>query len=181
MRERSLSVILPLLLSAGVLASCGDDDDNSSGVAVEDYAESVCDSVKSLQSAVEGGAADLQKGLDPNSTPEEAKAALETFMGKAVAAAKDFAERLKDAGTPDTEGGGEAAEALQDAANQVVSRLEEAQDEVAALQTEDRAQFAEETNAIGEDLQSSFGDDPLDSVDAEELEEALDATDCRGG
>jgi uncharacterized protein Yka (UPF0111/DUF47 family) len=162
----------------------GSDDNGDNGgdaVDVQAYANEVCDAVQSLQSTLQDEQTALQTGLDPNATPEEAKAALGGFLAAAVTAAESFADDVAAASVPDTDGGEEAAGAVAAAADQVVDRLREAEDAVAALDTSDEAAFTAATQEIGADLEESFGGDPFDDIDSDDLQAALDQTECADG
>ncbi len=110
------SKMLPLLavLAGLFIAACGGDDDDGGGSAdVGDYASDICTAFTDWTQAIQDRQTELQEGLQPGASPQEGKDALQGFLDDAVAASDQLVEDVDAAGTPDTENGEDAADALQ--------------------------------------------------------------------
>src|SRR6185503_14945914 len=116
------------LVTATVLAisGCGGDD----SVDVDDYANDLCTALKGWTQDLRDSQAELQERANPGASLESDRDALQQFVDDAVAATDDLKQEVEDAGEPDIDGGGDVADAFQDAAEDTRSRLETARDEV---------------------------------------------------
>ena len=178
-----------LLLLLAVLtlffAACGDDDDDGGGSAdVGDYASDICTAFTDWTQAIQDRQTELQEGLQPGASPQEGKDALQGFLDDAVAASDQLVEDVDAAGTPDTENGEEAADALQGAAEGARDKLAEAQENVAELPTDSPQAFGEAADQFGNDVRSALEGvgDGLQDIDTPELDEAIDQEQaCQGG
>jgi hypothetical protein len=181
---RSTTILL-LSVLALFISACGDDDGGGGdSVAVGDYASDICTAFTDWTKAIQDRQTDLQEGLQPGASPQEGKDALEGFLDDAVAASDTLVEDVESAGTPDTENGEDAANALQDAAEGARDQLAEAQDNVADLPTDSPQAFSEAADEFGNDVRTALEGvgDGLQDIDTPELDEAIDEeTACQGG
>jgi hypothetical protein len=172
------STTLPFIAAAALLVSaCGDDDDGGSDkVAVGDYASDICAALTDWTTAIQQRQQDLQKGLDPGSSPEDGKNALAGFLDDAVEASDGLVQDVEDAGVPDAENGQEAADALKEAAENAKSRLEESRDKVDDLPTDSPQAFASAARNFGTDVQTALQGigEGVQDVDSDELDKAFD-------
>ncbi|MGH2839074.1 MAG: hypothetical protein ACRDJY_12105 [Thermoleophilaceae bacterium] len=166
-------------------AACGDDDDDGGGSAdVGDYASDICTAFTDWTQAIQDRQTELQEGLQPGASPQEGKDALQGFLDDAVAASDQLVEDVDAAGTPDTENGEDAAEALQGAAEGARDQLAEAQEGVADLPIDSPQAFGEAADQFGNDVRSALEGvgEGLQDIDTPELDEAIDEEEaCQGG
>jgi hypothetical protein len=164
-----------LLAVAALAASCGDDS-----VSTEDYANDLCTALRGWAQELRDSQAPLQASAQES--PESARDALQEFVDGAASATDDLVEDVQDAGRPDTEGGEEVADAFRGALEDTRDELEQAQDEVPDIPTDDPREYRAAVDDFLADLRSTlegFGEHFQD-VDAPELEQALDeATACQ--
>jgi hypothetical protein len=181
---RSKTLLLFAVLAALFIAACGDDDDGGGSAEVGDYASDICTAFTDWTQAIQDRQTELQEGLQPGASPQEGKDALQGFLDDAVAASDQLVDDVDAAGTPDTENGEEAAEALQSAAEGARDQLSEAQENVADLPTDSPAAFGEAADKFGNDVRSALEGvgDGLQDIDTPELDEAIDdEAACQGG
>jgi hypothetical protein len=181
---RSKTILL-LAVFALFISACGDDDDNGGGdtASVNDYAADICTAFTDWTQAIQERQTDLQSGLQPGASPEEGRDALEGFLDDAVSASDQLVEDVESAGTPDTENGEEAADALQQAATDARDRLADAQSEVADLPTDSPEAFGEAADEFGNDVRSALEGvgNGLEEIDTPGLDKAIDEEEaCQG-
>jgi hypothetical protein len=182
LRSKTIPLIAVLAL---LVSACGDDDDDGGGgsVAVGDYASDICTAFTDWTQAIQDRQTDLQEGLEPGASPQEGKDALQGFLDDAVEASDQLVEDVEAAGTPDTENGDEAADALQAAAEGARAQLVEAQENVADLPTDSPQAFSEAADQFGNDVRSALEGvgDGLEDIDTPELDKAIDEEEaCQG-
>ena len=169
-----------LLASAALLVSaCGEDE----SVSVDDYANDLCTALIAWTDAVRTSQTELQESSQPGQSPEDDRDALQRFVAQAVTASDQFVEDVEAAGTPETENGGEAADAFRAAAEATRSELAGARDDVADLPIESPEEYRAAVDALVAELSGTLDgiDDQLQDVEAPDLERALDeATACQG-
>lgn len=177
-------LLLFAVLAALFIAACGDDDDDGGGSAdVGDYASDICTAFTDWTQAIQDRQTELQEGLQPGASPEEGKDALQGFLDDAVSASDQLVEDVEAAGTPDTDNGEEAADALQAAAEGARDQLAEAQENVADLPTDSPQAFGQAADEFGNDVRSALEGvgDGLQDIDTPELDEAIDKEEaCQG-
>ena len=180
---RSKTILLIAVLAL-FISACGDDDDGGGGSAdVGDYAADICTAFTDWTKAIQDRQTELQQGLQPGASPEEGKDALAGFLGDAVSASDQLVDDVEAAGTPDTENGDDAANALQDAATGARDKLAEAQDKVADLPTDSPQAFSDAADDFGNDVRSALDGvgDGLQNIDTPELDKAIDDEEaCQG-
>ena len=174
LRSKTIPLIAVLALT---ISACGDDDDGGGGsVAVGDYASDICTAFTDWTQAIQDRQTELQEGLQPGASPQAGKDALQGFLDDAVAASDTLVEDVDGAGTPDTENGEEAADALQGAAEGARDKLADAQENVADLPTDSPEAFGEAADEFGNEVRSALEGvgDGLQDIDTPELDEAID-------
>jgi hypothetical protein len=178
-------MLLFAVLAALFIAACGDDDDGGGGSAdVGEYASDICTAFTDWTQAIQDRQTELQDGLQPGASPQEGKEALQGFLDDAVAASDQLVEDVDAAGTPDTENGDEAADALQGAAEGARDQLAEAQDNVGDLPTDSPQAFGEAADKFGDEVRTALEGvgDGLQDIDTPELDKAIDDEEaCQGG
>jgi hypothetical protein len=166
-----LIAVLALSISA-----CGDDNGGGGSVDVGDYAADICTAFTDWTQAIQDRQTELQEGLQPGATPQEGKDALQGFLDDAVAASGTLVDDVEGAGTPDTENGQDAADALQGAAEGARDQLAEAQQNVADLPTDSPEAFSDAADEFGNDVRAALEGvgDGLQDIDTPELDKAID-------
>jgi hypothetical protein len=173
---RSKTILL-IAVFALFISACGDDDDGGGdSVDVGDYAADICTAFTDWTQAIQDRQTELEQGLEPGASPQEGKDALQGFLDDAVTASDTLVEDVEGAGTPDTENGQEAADALQEAAQGARDQLAEAQADVADLPTDSPEAFSEAADQFGNDVREALEGvgDGLQDIDTPELDEAID-------
>ena len=167
MRRRLALIGLVAVLASG----CGDDS-----VPVEDYADDVCGALTGWGDALRERQAELQDDAGSGQTPEEDRAALQRFVDGAVEASDGLVDDVESAGTPDIDGGEDAADAIRDAVEQARAELEEAQDAVGEIPTDSRGAYRSAVEALVMEVRGAFQriEGQFADVDAPGLDAALD-------
>ena len=180
---RSITVLLIAALAL-FISACGDDDDGGGGSAdVGDYAADICTAFTDWTKAIQDRQSELQQGLQPGASPAEGKEALQGFLDDAVSASDQLVDDVEAAGTPDTDNGEDAANALQEAATGARDQLAEAQENVADLPTDSPQAFSEAASKFGDDVRTALEGvgDGLQDIDTPELDKAIDDEEaCQG-
>lgn len=177
-------LLFAVLALALFISACGDDDDGGGSADVGDYASDICTAFTDWTQAIQDRQTELQEGLQPGASPQEGKDALQGFLDDAVSASDQLVEDVDAAGTPDTENGDDAAEALQSAAEGARDQLAEAQENVADLPTDSPQAFGDAADKFGNEVRSALEGvgDGLQDIDTPELDEAIDEEEaCQGG
>jgi hypothetical protein len=175
LRSKTILLIAALAL---FISACGDDDDGGGGSAdVGDYAADICTAFTDWTKAIQDRQTELEQGLDPGASPQEGKDALQGFLDDAVAASDTLVDDVEAAGTPDTENGDEAADALLEAAEGARDQLAAAGDDVANLPTDSPEAFSQAADKFGNDVRVALEGvgDGLQDIDTPELDEAIDS------
>jgi hypothetical protein len=185
--NKYLRVIALALMAALVLAACGGDDgggddtdvqaeEDAGGetVSVDQYAGDVCAALSAWVTDIQDRASTITEGIDPGDA-EAGKERLEEFIGDTVDGTDELIASVEDAGVPDTDGGEEAAEQIQTGLEQVKTILEDAQDQIADLPTNDPQAFGTGAQEIATSLQEATGEaaGAIDSANSEELTAAF--------
>jgi len=174
---RLVGAILATALALGVSA-CGEDS-----VDVGDYANDLCTALKGWTQDLRDSQAELQEQADPGASLESDRDALQQFVDDAVTATDDLRQEVEEAGEPDIDGGGDVAEALQDAVDDIQSRLETAGDEVKDIPADNPEDYRAAVDDFVTNLRSTLEgiDEHFEDVDAPDLDMALDeASACQG-
>lgn len=192
MRQKLLRLIALGAASALILGACGGGDDGGGGesapeadsggetVSVDEYAGAVCSALSAWVTDIQDRAATITEGIDPGDA-EAGKERLSEFIGDTVAGTDQLIASVEEAGIPDTEGGEEAAEQIQSGLEQVKTILEDAQDQIADLPTDDPQAFGTGAQEIATSLQEATGEaaGTIDAANSEELSEAFGSNeDC---
>lgn len=184
MTPKHLRVLALALLVALILAACGGDDGGggeeageeaaAETVSVDEYAGEVCSALAAWVTDIQDRASTITEGIDPGDA-EAGKERLEEFIGDTVTGTEELISNVEAAGIPDTDGGEEAAEQIQSGLEQVKTILEDAQDQIADLPTDDPQAFGTGAQEIATSLQEATGEaaGAIDSANSEELTEAF--------
>jgi hypothetical protein len=146
------------VLLAALVAGCGGDDDAGTDgadgtVSAQAYVTDVCTSISELTTVVGEGESELDQ--EALATPEQGRDALVGFLGDAADAAGDAHASVEEAGTPDVDGGEQAAAAVSGAIDDLQTIFEDAQAEAEDMDTDDAAGFAADAQEIAASLQES--------------------------
>ena len=191
MREKLLRVLALCAVAALLLAACGGDGGGDGGdgggeaeeadtVSVDAYASDVCTALADWVTDIQDRAATITEGIDPGDA-QAGKDRLDEFIGETVSTTENLIQQVEDAGIPDTEGGEEAAEQIQNGLGNVKTILEDAQDQIADLPTNNPQAFGQGAQEIATSLQEATGEaaSAIDSANSEELNQAFtDNQDC---
>jgi hypothetical protein len=171
------SKTIPLIAAAALFVSaCGDDDGGGDKVEVGDFASGICTAFTDWTDAIQARQSELQEGLDPGASPQEGKDALQGFLDDAVEASDQLVDDVEGAGTPDTDNGQDAADALQGAAESARDKLEDARASVEELPTESPEAFSKAADDFGNEVRSALEGvgEGLEEIDTPELDKAID-------
>ena len=190
MRNKLLRVIALGAVAALTLGACAEDkgsggtataeDPAAETVSVDEYASAVCGALSAWVTDIQDRAANITEGINPGDA-EAGKERLQEFIGDTVTSTETLISTVEDAGTPDTDGGEEAAEQIQSGLEQVKTILEDAQDQIDELPTDDPQAFGTGAQEIATSLQEATGEaaSTIDSANSEELTEAFGSNeDC---
>lgn len=175
MRAMSTRVMAVAAAFAFLLAGCGD----SGGVAPATYVKSMCTSVNDWVTTIQSGAGGLEGELTGEAV--QAKEKLDEFFGVAIDATDTLIAELKEAGSPDVDGGEEIADDLVATFEAAKAALEDAREKVADLPEDDPGAFVEQASALGTDIQTAMGDLGSTMEDAPDAltEATLDEPSCQ--
>jgi hypothetical protein len=188
MRRGMLALAAVVVLAA----ACGGGDDGDGGnggggdggtVSTDEYATSVCTALKDYIDTISEQSKNLQGALDPGTQPEEGKSTLTDYIGTVIEATSAFGAAVRDAGTPDVDGGEAIASALATAAETAEQILNQAKDQIAQLPTDNPQAFVAAAQQLSTTVQSAFeqAGNPLQGIDSPELEQAFnDNPNCKG-
>ena len=167
------AVVLVTVISALSLSACGGGDEGSETTSPSEWADSLCTSLGEWKSSIESTAASFAGGnlsqQQVQNAVDDASNATETLVGE-----------LQDLGRPDTEGGQEAQDSLDQLSEELQTGIGEAERAAAGVSsTADAAQAAASirstfTSMAGQ-LTSTFMS--LDQSQGE-LKSALDQSDA---
>jgi hypothetical protein len=166
--------------AALILAACGGGSDT---VDAASWAADFCSALAKWQESVQESGSVLETGLDIDSDPATAKAALSGFADDVVADTDDLLDAMNEAGIPDVENGEEVSDALIAAFEDARAALVTARGDIDDMST-DSAQFESQADAIKVSVQSSLSDigsdigQKLDTLAPTELKEVFEETDC---
>ena len=125
----------------GVAALIGGDDDSEEVVSAGEWADTVCGSIAVWRGEMESIVEDLRTPTanasgteEPQSeTPQGRTGFIRTGIERSISATETMITGIENAGVPDTEQGEEAADAVDEWANEELDNLEEAEE---SLETE---------------------------------------------
>ena len=161
------------------VSGCGGED----SVAVDDYANDLCTALTGWTETLRDRQAELQEGGEPGTTPQEDRAALQSFVDGAVEASDTLVDEVEAAGVPDIDNGDEVADAFREAVVETRSELEAAQDDVGEIPTDTPDAYQAAVDDFVTDLRATLEgiDEHLEGLEAPELDMALDeASACQG-
>jgi hypothetical protein len=142
---RSMVVLLFILLT-----SCG-----GGGTSPRDYVRAVCQATSDWQNDIEKEAISLAGSLSGNAGPAEQKEALVGLLQQLTTVTDRFAGRVESAGTPDIEGGEEAAESLRRSLDELNDAFRDARGQAEDLPTDSQEAFEAAAAKVGETINSS--------------------------
>jgi hypothetical protein len=164
---------IAILAAAAFVGACGgDDDDGGDSVAAGAYAKDICSATSEWVTGIQGLAEDLQGQLPQGAGPEEGKEALGNFLGDALERTETYLTAVEDAGTPDVDGGEEAAKQIRDAVTEARDIIADASEQADDLPTDSEQAFSREADELGNSTReslSSVGDaigDPPKELEA---------------
>jgi predicted small secreted protein len=195
--RRSIIRALALLLALTLLAACSSDDggggdptDTGGGgttdevTAPADYAEGLCTAIGEFQSDLQQQSTAFQDAFGGGTpSPEEAKDTLAAFVGDLSIRTQQLIDEVEALGTPDVENGDEVRATLTSAFERVVEAFDQAEADIEALSTDDRAALAEGFTEVGTQLQAAGTDisASFEDLQSPELDEAAaDVEACSG-
>jgi len=123
------------------------------------YAKSVCKSLSTWLTKIETAAA--KASATPPTTPAKGKKALVKLVGSALTATKKLVGKLKKAGPPAVEGGGDVQSIIVEQFKQVQSTMTTARTSVKRLPSDDPVAFVAQSRTAQDALESG-----LESVQA---------------
>ena len=177
MNPRSLTAVLAVAaLLAFAAAGCGGGDDEGTDASASEWADGVCSAITTWTESITSAADSLSEGgVDEDSLRDTAD--------DLESSTRDFVDDLRGLGRPETEGGEEAQQALDDLATDVeegVETMKSAVDDASGTAGVVQAITAVGTalSTLANQVSSTF--EELEGLDAEgELEQAFtDADSC---
>ena len=183
MRRPFLRVLALGAAAALVLGACGGDEGGEGGeageerpttVAVDTYADDVCKSLSFWVQDIQDRAATITEGIDPADL-KAGKERLAQFISDTVQGTEELIADVEAAGVPDTDGGEQAANQIQSGLKEVKTILEGAEDDIAALPTNDPQAFGTGAQQIASSLQEATAEAAasIDAANSDELTEAF--------
>ena len=176
----SRSKLLSAVVVIGCLAipACGGGDSDGGGgdtVSAEAYAAGVCGALNDWQAAIQARSTSLTEGLSEDTSPEEGKDLLATFLDDVLSETETMVSAVEDAGVPDVDNGEEASSALQDSLDAARTALQEARDQVDDLPTDSPEGFQTAATTLGATISTSLGSigGEIEDIDAPDLEDAF--------
>lgn len=171
--KRGLRVFALSTAAAVILSACGGSG-GGGGVSVDAYASDVCGALAAWVKDIQDRAATITEGINPGDA-KAGKERLAEFIGDTVTGTDNLIEEVEAAGVPDTDGGEDAANQIVNGLEQVRDILVDAQDQIAALPTNDPQAFGQGAQEIATSLQEATGEaaGTIDSMNSEELSTAF--------
>jgi hypothetical protein len=139
-----------MLASLLLLAACG-----GGSTGAREYVRAVCTATSDWQADIEKEAISLAGSLSTSAGPAEQKQALIGLLDQLVSLTDRFIERVESAGTPDIEGGEEAADSLSRSLDQLNKAFRDARSQADDLPTGNEEAFQDAASKIGETINSS--------------------------
>ena len=181
-RTRLATIGATFLLSAGLVAACGDDDDGGSdgddggedAVEASTYVGDVCGAINEFTTSVQGAQATVES-MTSADTPAEGQQVIVDFFGDAATAGEELSTSIEDAGVPDVENGEGIASTLEGAFSTFSTALSDAESDAESLPTDDPAIFESSAQTLIADFQSSLA---TAGDAADELEESTELGDA---
>lgn len=175
--KNRLRVVALGAVAAFVLGACGGGGGGGGGtttVSVDAYAADVCSALAAWVADIQERASTITEGINPGDAAA-GKERLDEFIGTTVTSTQTLIDDVEDAGVPDTENGEEAADQIVSGLEEVKRILEDAQDQIAELPTNDPQAFGQGAQEIATSLQEATGEaaGAIDSANSEELTEAF--------
>ncbi len=171
-----LRVLAVGAVSALLLGACGGSGGGggSDTVSVDAYASDVCTALAAWVQDIQDRASTITEGINPGDA-KAGKERLSEFIGETVTGTENLISEVEPAGVPDTDGGEEAAGQIVEGLRQVQTILEDAQDQIAELPTDDPQAFGTGAQEIATSLQEATtgAAETIDSANSEELTTAL--------
>lgn len=192
MREtRWLRLVAVAMLAALAFSACGGGDDGEDGnsegngeateqVSTEDYVAGLCSSMVDWQNKSQELSSTLQQEVqaDPSMSMPDRKERIATYLENLKTETETFISSVEDAGEPDVEGGADVADTLLSGFRELITVIEQGQEQVAQLPTDDAETFRTQTDLIGDSLEAGFnqvaagfqqmGGTPIDAAIKEE-------------
>jgi len=132
-------------------SSCG----GGATVSAGQYVKAVCSATTGWQQDIQKRTLALADSLDPQAGVPEQKRALAALLDGLIAATDRFVARVKAAGTPDIDGGEDAANQLNDALARIDQTFRTAREQADQVPTDSKESFQHAANKIGESVNSS--------------------------
>lgn len=172
-RSRLFSVIV--VLGTLLIPGCGGDGDGGETVGAETYASGICGALNDWQSAIQARSSSLTEGLSEDTTPEQGKELLGSFLDDVIGETETMISAVDDAGVPDVENGEEISEALNNAFDDALAALEDARGQVDDLPTDSGESFQTAASSLGGSISTSLGEigGQIQDIDAPGLEAAF--------
>ncbi|WP_412540863.1 hypothetical protein R8Z50_34615 [Longispora sp. K20-0274] len=169
MASRSRAALTVLLLSSGLLAGCQGD------VAPEQWADSVCVSVRTWQVKVGQLTKNAQDSMATAKNPHEAQQSLLGLLGGAEGASETARASVKGAGVPDVDKGAQFADQLAKAIGAARDAYGKARRTIEGLPTSEAKPFYDGVSTAMETLKQEYQPESADpaKLDSPELKKAF--------
>jgi hypothetical protein len=135
---RALPTLAAALVATLLLAACGS---SSSGVQPSAYVHTVCTTLGTWRSGVQGASTHLQSSVTGSTTVPQLKQQYQTFVSALLSNTDSAKAKLKAAGVPGVSNGGQISSSLVRAFTNASSGLQKAQSQAAQLPTGDGTTF----------------------------------------
>jgi hypothetical protein len=179
MRRARSKVLSVCLLGAAVLTACGGGGGGgggSKGVTPQAYTSTVCSALKTYVNDLQGFSTSVSTAVGANSSPENAKAQLQKFVGDLLTSTDTLISQIKGAGTPDVTNGAQVTTTLVSAFEQTKTGIESLRSEIDNLPT-DLQGFTTGAQAISTAMTNVFNSagNSLGTLQVPELQAAANA------
>jgi uncharacterized protein YoxC len=169
-----LRMLVVSLVAVSLAAGCGGDDDGSSGTSTSEWADGLCTAINDWT----GSLTEATDSLRESPSVDGLKSAVDDLQ----AATGTFVDEVKGLGTPDTESGEQAKDAIDQLADDVdgeVDEMKSAADDVSSLSgvPEALSTISGSLASIGQQVSSALSD--VGQVDpGGELQDAFEQSDA---
>jgi hypothetical protein len=140
------------VMAGFLLAACG----GSSQVKPSAYVKSLCTALGKWKNTIQGAGVALQSSGAATAARPVAKADYQKFVSSLVAATRRADSDLKSAGVPDVPGGKQLANRLSQAFDTASQRLNQAETQTKAIQTDTAANFQAGASAVTNQIKSAL-------------------------
>jgi hypothetical protein len=164
-----------VVMGALLIPACGGGGGGGETVSAEEFASGICGALNDWQSAIQSRSSSLTEGLSEDTTPEQGKELLASFLDDVIDETETMISEVDDTGVPDVDNGEDISDALGNAFDDALAALEDARDQVDDLPTDSGESFQTAASALGGSISTSLGDigGEIQDIDAPGLEDAF--------